>query len=110
MGKRTRITEALVELSAERGYEATSIAAIVRRAGVARKTLYDNFAGKEEVFLTALDDGVSEALRRTEDACEAAADRQQQIEAGLAAFLGCIDERPALAASTAAVSRSIPSA
>ena len=51
--KRRRIMDAIAELTAEEGYEATKIADIVRRAGVARKTLYDNFDGKEEVFLAA---------------------------------------------------------
>ena len=53
--KRRRIMDAMAELSAEQGYEATKIADIVRRAGVARKTLYDNFDGKEELFLAAFD-------------------------------------------------------
>ena len=50
-----------------KGYEATKIADIVRRAGVARKTLYDNFDGKEDLFLAALDsflDGSPDAGRR----------------------------------------------
>lgn len=37
----------IAELTAERGYEATKIADIVRHAGVARKTLYDNFGAEE---------------------------------------------------------------
>ena len=37
--KRRRVMDAIAELSAEQGYEATSIADIVRRAGIARKTL-----------------------------------------------------------------------
>jgi AcrR family transcriptional regulator len=90
--------DAIAELSAERSYEATSIADIVRRAGVARKTLYDNFDGKEEVFLTALDSAIGEALNRTEAACEAAgADWRQRIESGLGALLTCVAEQPASA-------------
>jgi len=53
--KQRRIMDALAELTAEQGYEATKISDIVKRAGVARKTLYDNFEGKEEVFLAAFD-------------------------------------------------------
>jgi AcrR family transcriptional regulator len=88
--------DAIAELSAERGYEATSIADIVRRAGIARKTLYDNFDGKEEVFLTALDAAITEALQRIEAACEAAGpDWRQRIEAGLAALLTYVAEQPA---------------
>jgi AcrR family transcriptional regulator len=94
--KRRRVMDAIAELTAERGYEATSIADIVRRAGVARKTMYDNFEGKEEVFLTALDGAIEEALQRTEAGCEAAEGGwRERIEAGLAALLTYVAEQPA---------------
>jgi AcrR family transcriptional regulator len=57
--------DAMAELCAEQGYEATKIADVVRRAHVARKTLYDNFSGKEELFLAAFDVTVTEAGLRT---------------------------------------------
>jgi AcrR family transcriptional regulator len=97
--KRRRIMDAIAELSAERGYEATSIGDIVRRAGVARKTLYDNFEGKEEVFLTALDSAIAEALSRTEAACQSAGEEDWavRVEAGLAALLNFVAEQPAAA-------------
>jgi AcrR family transcriptional regulator len=88
--------DAIAELSAEQGYEATKIGDIVRRAGVARKTLYDNFEGKEEVFLAAIDSALQEALGRVEEACGAAeGEWAAQVRAGLAALLECIAERPA---------------
>lgn len=90
--------DAIAELTAEQGYEATKIADIVRRAGVARKTLYDNFEGKEEVFLAAFDSAVEEATRRIEEDCgKVEGGWEDRIEAGLAAFLGYIAEQPALA-------------
>jgi AcrR family transcriptional regulator len=96
--KRRRITDAIVELTAEHGYESTKIGDIVRRAGVARKTLYDNFNGKEDVFLAAFDAAAGEALKRVETACaEAGADWERRIEAGLAAFLDFVAEDPARA-------------
>lgn len=96
--KRRRIMDAIAELTAEQGYDATKIGDIVRRAGVARKTLYDNFEGKEEVFLAAFDGAVDEALQRIEADC-AAADGgwEEQIQAGLASFLRYVAENPALA-------------
>ena len=90
--------DALAELSAEQGYDATKISDIVRRAAVARKTLYDNFAGKEEVFLAAFDASVEELTHRIEEACIGAGDGWQgRIEAGLEAFLDYIAENPVLA-------------
>jgi AcrR family transcriptional regulator len=96
--KRRRITDALAELSAEKGYEATKIADIVRRAGVARKTLYDNFEGKEEVLLAALDLAVEEMVGAVEAGCESAAgDWRARLEAGVAALLSYVAENPAAA-------------
>lgn len=90
--------KAIAELTAEKGYEATKIADIVRRAKVARKTLYENFEGKEEVFLTAFDTAVAEAIRRIEASCsEVEGGWAAQVEAGLASFLGYVAEEPALA-------------
>lgn len=92
------MTDAIVGLTAANGYERTQIADIVRSARVARKTLYDNFDGKEDLFLAALDVSVAEALESVEAACEATgAGWRQRIESGLAAFLRFVAERPATA-------------
>lgn len=94
--KRRRITDAIAELTAEHGYEATKIGDIVSRAGVARKTLYDNFDGKEDVFLAAFDRAADEALQRVEAACEDAdAGWEERVEGALAAFLDFVGEEPA---------------
>jgi AcrR family transcriptional regulator len=96
--KQRRIMDALAELTAEKGYEATKISDIVKRAGVARKTLYDNFEGKEEVFLAAFDSARDEVLRRVgEGSAGADGDWQAGIEGGLAAFLAYVAENPSLA-------------
>lgn len=96
--------DALAELTAEQGYEATKISDIVKRAGVARKTLYDNFEGKEEVFLATFDAARDEVLRRVEEGVAAdegvgAAEGswQERVEGGLAAFLAYVAEQPSLA-------------
>ena len=70
----------------------------MRRAGVARKTLYDNFEGKEEVFLAAFDAAVEEVMRRIEEVC-AGVDGgwEERVEAGLGAFLAFVAEEPAQA-------------
>jgi AcrR family transcriptional regulator len=96
--KQRRIMDALAQLTAEQGYEATKISDIVKRAGVARKTLYDNFEGKEEVFLAAFDAARDEVVGRIEASCaEAGPDWRDQIEAGLAAFLGYVADNPSVA-------------
>jgi AcrR family transcriptional regulator len=97
--KRRRMIDAMSELCAEQGYEATKIADVVRRAHVARKTLYDNFAGKEELFLAAFDTTLADADQAVTGACEAAAtdDWAARTEAGLRAVLEFVAANPAAA-------------
>jgi AcrR family transcriptional regulator len=93
--KRRRMMEAIAELTAEQGYESTKIADIVRRAAVARKTLYDNFDGKEDLFLSALDATMSEMRAAVEEGCERAKAPAERIAAGLEALLDFVAARPA---------------
>jgi len=51
-GERTRqsIEEAAYELFLEQGYSATSMRQIAERAGIALGSIYNHFAGKDEIF------------------------------------------------------------
>jgi AcrR family transcriptional regulator len=90
--------EAIAELTSEKGYEATKIADIVGRARVARKTLYDNFDGKEDLFLAAVDSYLDELRKQVTEACASnEGPWQRGVEAGLAAFLDFLAEHPAAA-------------
>lgn len=93
--KRRRMMDAVAELTSQRGYEATKIADIVRRAAVARKTLYDNFDGKEDLFLSAVDATLTEMRAAVEEACEAASSSEDSIVAGLEALLQFVADHPA---------------
>lgn len=97
--KRRRMIDAMSELCSEQGYEATRIADVVRRAHVARKTLYDNFAGKEELFLAAFDTTLAEAEAEVAAACESipTAEWEARTEAGLRALLAYVAVNPAAA-------------
>jgi AcrR family transcriptional regulator len=96
--KRRRMMDAVAELTADQGYEATKIADIVRRAAVARKTLYDNFDGKEDLFLSALDAALNEMRVVVEEACERSnGSTEDGIVAGLEALLDFIARHPASA-------------
>ncbi len=93
--KRRRMIDAMSELCAEQGYEATKIADVVRRAHVARKTLYDNFSGKEELFLAAFDVTVTEAEALVAEACEPVeGDWEERVETGLRALLEYLAAHP----------------
>jgi AcrR family transcriptional regulator len=65
--QRRRILLATGELVAKRGYEAVTIALIVKRAHVSYKTFYNHFANKEECFLELFDRTV-EVIRERIDA------------------------------------------
>jgi AcrR family transcriptional regulator len=94
--KRRRMMDAIAELTAEQGYEATKIADIVRRAAVARKTLYDNFDGKEDLFLSAIGASMAEMREAVREACgESGAEPEEGIVAGLEAVLEFVAEHPA---------------
>jgi AcrR family transcriptional regulator len=53
---RAQLIAIATSLFASRGYEDTSIEAVLREAGVSRGSLYHHFAGKEALFEAVLDD------------------------------------------------------
>jgi AcrR family transcriptional regulator len=96
--QRERILAAVVELVAERGYRAVTVADIVKRGKVARQRFYENFASKEDCFLAAYDRAREEALRRVGEATASAGDSfPARVSAGIAALLGYMSEQPELA-------------
>ena len=62
---RAQLIEVATGLFAERGYEETSIEAVLAAAGVSRGALYHHFAGKDALFeavLEAVENGVNARL------------------------------------------------
>lgn len=94
--QRARIISALAEETVEKGYRAVTVADIVRRAGIARNTFYENFSSKEDCFLAAADFGVKEALSQVLDATGKVEGWPARVNAGLAAFLRYVASEPAL--------------
>jgi AcrR family transcriptional regulator len=95
--QRARIVAALAEETARRGYRQVTIAHIVRRAGIARNTFYENFSSKEDCFLAAQKMATSEALNRVVATAGEVEGWPERVEAGLAAFLRYVASEPALA-------------
>jgi AcrR family transcriptional regulator len=95
--QRARIVAALAEETVEKGYRAVTVADIVRRAGIARNTFYENFSSKEDCFLAASEFAVEEALRRVVSAADEVDSWPARVNAGLAAFLHYVASEPALA-------------
>jgi AcrR family transcriptional regulator len=95
--QRARIIAALAEETAEKGYRAVTVAHIVKRAGIARNTFYENFGSKEECFLATQEFAMNTALERVVSAAGEIDDWPQRVRVGLTAFLTYVGEEPALA-------------
>src|ERR1700712_5042357 len=94
--QRARIVAALAEETVEKGYRAVTVADIVRRAGIARNTFYENFSSKEDCFLAASEFAVKEALRCVVDASSKVDSWPSRVNYGLSAFLPSVASEPAL--------------
>jgi AcrR family transcriptional regulator len=66
--QRARMLDAMVGGVADKGYARVTVADVIERAGVSRKTFYEQFANKEECFLAAYDAGVDRLLAAIDDA------------------------------------------
>jgi len=53
--QRTRLIASMVELAGERGYAAVTVADILERAEISRKTFYVHFADRRDLLLSAFD-------------------------------------------------------
>lgn len=95
--QRARITDALALEASERGYRAVTVADIVKRAGIARNTFYENFSSKEDCLLSAQQYAMAAALEQVVTAAGEIEDWPGRVEAGLAGFLAYIAREPALA-------------
>lgn len=58
--QRSRMLRAMAEAMAEHGYVGTPVAEIIKRAGVSRETFYQQFSSKQDCFLAALNDAISD--------------------------------------------------
>lgn len=97
-GQRERIMLSMAALVAKRGYQATSVEKIVKRAKMSRGTFYLHFENREDCLFALIDEGVAGARRQVEmAAAEYAGDWPQEICAALIAFLDFVAENPALA-------------
>ena len=71
--QRARMLSAMVQAVGDKGYARVAVADVIERAGVSRKTFYEQFANKDDCFLAAYDASVDELLAKIDDALEAIA-------------------------------------
>jgi AcrR family transcriptional regulator/DNA-binding MarR family transcriptional regulator len=96
--QRARILSAMVDECCERGVAHVSVAHVVSRSGVSRRTFYDIFTDREDCFLAAFERALALARERVLDACEGQRSWRERVRAGLIAFLGLLEDEPRLGA------------
>lgn len=96
--QRTRLLAAMVQIVAERGYAATTVAMVLKRAHISRETFYQHFTDKHECFLAAFDDASDLLISMMEAAIGAPEDPPlERVDRVLATYLGALAAAPTLA-------------
>lgn len=98
--QRERILNAVADVVSERGYSRMSVEDIIKTAGVSRRTFYDYFESKEDVFLASYD-AISALLIESVAKALAEARREVSFRMGIRecvrAFLEFVASEPAFA-------------
>ena len=92
--QRERILAAVIAATGTKGYAATTIGDITRRARVSRDTFYAQFANKEECFLAAYDAITRELLDEIVAVGTGQASYVDAVRDGIRAYLRFWTERP----------------
>jgi AcrR family transcriptional regulator/DNA-binding MarR family transcriptional regulator len=95
--QRARMLAAMTLVAGEQDVGEATVAHVVERAGVSRRTFYELFTDIEQCLLKAIEDGIGRARARVLDAYDPAAPWAKRIRAGLIALLELFDEEPPLA-------------
>lgn len=95
--QRTRMLAATVEAVEDVGYARLTVAQVISRARVSRKTFYDLFEDREDCFLAAFDQAVEQLGEVVGEAYAAESRWREGVRAGLLALLRFMDEEPGLA-------------
>jgi AcrR family transcriptional regulator len=89
--QRARLLAAMVEVNGEHGAGSVTVAHVVERAGVSRRTFYELFEDREDCFLAAFDEGVGRASRHVLDSYDSNARWAGTIRTALVALLSFLD-------------------
>ena len=95
--QRERLIAAVPGVVAERGYEAMSVADVVKAAAVSRNAFYKNFGDKQECFAGAHEVGHERLFDVLTQPCEAGATIEERVEGSLAAALDALAAEPDVA-------------
>jgi len=100
--QRARLLAAMVDVVAERGAANVTVARVVARSGVSRRTFYELFEDREDCFLVAFDDAIARIASEVVPAYEHPGPTQRahgwraKIRAALIALLEVLDDEPGM--------------
>ncbi len=92
--QRTRILEAVLQVSAERGFEAASVKELITAAGLSPEVFYEAFPSKEAAWAAAFEEAFSQLYLAAWRATSPQADRAAQVAATVAACLEYLASEP----------------
>jgi AcrR family transcriptional regulator len=95
--QRARLLAATVDAIWERGGGQATVADLIGRARVSRKTFYCLFADREDCVAAAFEQALAEARTLAREAYSGESDWREGIRAALCSLLTAMDDRPALA-------------
>jgi len=94
--QRLRMLHAMGEVAAQDGAQRATVARVVARSGVSRRTFYDLFEDREDCFIAAFEDALARVGERTLAEYRAPGRWQARVRAALQAILGFFEEDPDL--------------
>jgi AcrR family transcriptional regulator len=94
--QRQRMIRAVPSAVREKGFVALTVEDIASRAGVSRRTFYENFRDKEDCFVTSYRQHAQELVAVVGGAAAAGSDWHERTRFGLRAMLRHLAERPDL--------------
>jgi AcrR family transcriptional regulator len=106
--QRNRVLQAMAEISAERGYGATTVAEIVGRAGVSRATFYELFRDKDDCLLAAANAILGDLITAATTAYSADKPLFHVVRDAVLAILEMMASQPAFARLTFIEGRTNP--
>jgi AcrR family transcriptional regulator len=95
--QRQRLLAGMAEVAAQRGVGTVTVAHIVARSGVSRRTFYELFNDREDCLLAALDQAIGRASAAVLPAYASSERWRERMRSALGALLQFCDEEPALA-------------
>lgn len=95
-----RAIRAFAVVAAEKGYAATTIDEVVAQAGMSATTFYDNFSGKEDIVMAAIDSAGAQMVAAALPPFDRAATWPHGIRAAFGAVFNFLASRPSLAQLT----------